>query len=91
MLLSVWVDPSAEHIFVPFESVVHKSIILVFPPTICIARTIAMALRVYRAIYDPPHDPPFVCHTPYSIGNGNIVVETTLVSRVCGVGGGAVA
>jgi len=24
------------------------------------------------AIYDPPRDPPFVCHTPYTIGNGNL-------------------
>jgi len=28
--------------------------------------------RRLRHIYPPP-DPPFICHTPYNIGNGNIV------------------
>jgi len=28
--------------------------------------------RLLRHIYTPP-DPPFICHTPYNIGNDNIV------------------
>jgi len=31
--------------------------------------TIARPLRNIR----PPTDPPFLCHTPYTIGDGNIV------------------
>jgi len=39
----------------------------------CIAHTAAILLHGYWAMYDPPPDPPCVCHTPYNIGNGNIV------------------
>jgi len=42
------------------------------PPT-CEAYTIAILLHDYCAIHDPSTDPPFVCHTPYTISNGNIV------------------
>jgi len=34
---------------------------------------VAIPLHGYWAIYDPPPDPRCVCHTPYNIGNGNIV------------------
>ena len=32
----------------------HESILLLLPPPACIARTIAVLLHVYCAIYDPP-------------------------------------
>ena len=56
-----------------FGAFVHESIILLLLSPTCIAHTIAMLLRDYCVIYDSPPDPPFVCHTPYNIGNGNIV------------------
>ena len=56
-----------------FEAFVHESIILSLPTPTCTARTIAIRLHVDCAIYDVPPDPPFVSHTPYNIGNGNIV------------------
>ena len=40
-----------------FETLVHESIILSLPPPTCIARTIAMLLHVYWAIYDAPPTP----------------------------------
>jgi len=56
-----------------FGAFVHESrIILLLSPT-CIAHTIAMLMRDYCAIYDPPPDPPIECHTLYNSGNGNIV------------------
>jgi len=56
-----------------FENCWHESIILVFPPPSCIVLTNPILLHVYCAIYEAPPDHPFVCHTPYNIGNGNIV------------------
>jgi len=56
-----------------FEASVHEPIIRVLPPPTFIARTIAIRLHAHCAVYDAPSDPPFVCHTPYNIGNGNIV------------------
>ena len=56
-----------------FEAFVHESIILLLPTPTCIARTIAMLLHVYCAIYAPPTEPPFVCHAQYHMGNGNLV------------------
>jgi len=47
-----------------FLAVVHESIILLFTPPTCIARTIAIFLHTYCAIYDAPPPPSFVCHTP---------------------------
>jgi len=43
------------------------------PSYTCIVRTTAILLHVYCAIYDAHPRPPFVCHTPYNIGNGNIL------------------
>jgi len=40
-----------------FEAFVHESFILSLPPPTCIARTIAMLLHVYCAIYDAPPTP----------------------------------
>jgi len=40
-----------------FEAFVHKSIILLLPTATCIARTIAMPLHVYCAIYEAPPTP----------------------------------
>ena len=59
-----------------FEPFVNESSILLWPSPTCIARTIAILLHVYCAIYDSP-DPSLVCHTPYDIGNGNIVQTPT--------------
>ena len=39
----------------------------------CIAHTVAVLLHGCWAVYDPPLDLPLVCHTPYNIGNNNIV------------------
>ena len=57
--------------FFHFEAFVHESIILALLPPTCTAHTIVILLHDYCAIYDPLLDPPFVCHTPYNIGNGN--------------------
>jgi len=35
----------------------RESIIRLFPPLTCIARTVAILLHVYRATYDAPPDP----------------------------------
>jgi len=57
------------------RALVWESIILVFvlpPPhlqSLPYCNTIARLLRNIR----PPTDPPFVCHTPYNIGGGNVV------------------
>jgi len=56
-----------------FDAFVHKSIILLSPPPTCTARTIAILLHVYCAIYDAPPPPPCVFHTRYNIDNNNIV------------------
>jgi len=56
-----------------FEVFVHESIILSLPPPTCIARTIAIRLHVHCALHAAPPDPPFVCHTPYNIGDCNIL------------------
>ena len=48
----------------------HVSFVRLFIPPTCIARTIAILLHVHGEIYDAPPDPPFVCNTPYNIGNG---------------------
>ena len=55
-----------------FKAFVHESIILLLPPPTCTARTIAILVHVYFAIYDAPR-PPCVCHTQYNIGNDNIL------------------
>ena len=43
----------------------HESILLLVPPPTCIARTIAIRLHDYCAIYDAPPRPPFCM--PYTI------------------------
>jgi len=62
-------------IFFYFEAFVHESSIRGLSPHICIARTIAILLHVYCAICDAPFDLPFVCHTPYIIGNDRVRVH----------------
>jgi len=60
--------------FFHFKAFVHKLMILLLPnPLICIAHITAQVSHDYCAKYDPLSDPPFVCHTPFNIGNGNIV------------------
>jgi len=56
-----------------YEAFVHESNILVFPPPTCIGHTVAILLHDFGAVYEPPSDLPFACHTPYNIGNNNIV------------------
>ena len=55
------------------EVFVHESILLSLAPSHLhyphYCNTIARPLRNIR----PATDPPFVCHTPYHIGDGNIV------------------
>jgi len=60
-------------IFFYFESFVHESNLLSFLPPTCIAHPVAIPLHDYRAVYDPPLDPPSICHAPYKIGNYNVV------------------
>ena len=49
-----------------FDAFVHDSIILLLPPPICIARTIAMLLYIYCAIYDA-HPTPLLYATHHTI------------------------
>ena len=56
-----------------FEAHVHESIIFDCSLPTRIAHAIALLSHDYCAIHDPPTDPPFMCHTPYNIGHGNIV------------------
>ena len=55
-----------------FKALWWESILPVAPPT-CNAYPIAILLHDLCTIYAPPADPPSVCHTPYTIGDGNIV------------------
>jgi len=50
-----------------------SQIILLLTSPACKASPNAILLHVHCALYDTPPDPSFVCHTPYNIGNGNIV------------------
>jgi len=43
------------------------------PPLTCNAHPDAVLLHDYWTAYDSPSDLPFVCYTPYNIGNNNIV------------------
>jgi len=43
------------------------------PPPPCNAYPIAILLHYFCAIYTPQPTPPCACHTPYTIGDGNIV------------------
>jgi len=56
-----------------FKALVRESIILLLPPphlqSLPDCNTIARPLRNIRLSTDPP----FVCHAPYNIGDGNIV------------------
>jgi len=55
------------------EGLCARIIPLLLPPPIRVAHTIALLLHDCCAIYDPPFDPSCVCHTPYNIGNDNIM------------------
>jgi len=56
-----------------FKVLLWESIIRLLPPPICKAYPIVILLHDHCAIYAPPQPPPLVCHTSYSIGDGNIV------------------
>jgi len=58
-------------IFVYFEAVVHETSFL--PPPTCIAHRGAILVHDCWTVYDSPSDFPFVCYTPHTIGNYNIV------------------
>jgi len=60
-------------IFLYFEAFVHESIIHLVPPPTCISHTVATLMHDYWAVYEPPSDLPFVCHTSYNIGHYNTV------------------
>jgi len=60
-------------IFFYFESFVHESNLLSFFPPAYIAHTVAILLARLSRNIRSPLDLPFVCHTPYNIGNNNIV------------------
>jgi len=62
-----------DKIFFYFKSFVHESVVLSFPPTTYIAYPGAIPLHDYWTVYDSPSDLPFVCYTPYNIGN-NIIM-----------------
>jgi len=56
-----------------FKPLLSESIILLLLPPACKSYPIAVPLHDHCSIYAPPTDPPVVCHTPYNIGDGNIV------------------
>jgi len=60
-------------IFVYFEAVVHKPIIISFTPPTCNSHPGAVLLHGYWTVYDSPSDLLFVSYTLYNIGNNNIV------------------
>jgi len=60
-------------IFVYFKADVHELTIIFSPPPTCIAHAGAILLDAYRTVYESPPDLPFVCYTPYNIGDTNIV------------------
>jgi len=60
----------------------HESIVLSFFRPACIARTVAIPSHAYWAIYAPPLDFPFVCQTPYNIGDNKIVYRPRRITRV---------
>jgi len=58
-----------------FKAFVNEPIIMLLPPPTCNDHTLPLQYsiaRVPRKIRPSP-DPPFVCYTPYNIGNGNIL------------------
>ena len=55
------------------EAFLWESIILLLPPPTCNAYPIIILSHAHCSIYAPPPTPPFLCHTPYNIGDGNIV------------------
>ena len=72
-LFSEGLDVGLHKIFVSIKAFVHERILPVLPLPIRIAHTIAILGHGYRAIYDPPPNHPFVCHTPYQISFGTIL------------------
>ena len=56
-----------------FGAIVQESTILAFPPPFCMAHPSAILLHDYYTVLDSPSDLPFVCCTPYNIGNTNIL------------------
>ena len=43
------------------------------PPPTCKGHPISKRMHGHCAIYASPPTPPFLCHTPYTIGDGNIL------------------
>jgi len=59
-------------IFVYFKTVVHESIVHVSPPPLHCQHNCNTIARPLCNVRSPPN-PPFVCHTSYTIGFGNIL------------------
>jgi len=59
-------------IFVHFEAVVPEWFLPLAPPHLHCPPYCNTLARLLRNVRTPPR-PSFVCHTPYHIGNGNIV------------------
>ena len=55
-----------------FKALLGESIILLLLP-LPTQPTLLQYYCTTIAQYTPPTDPSFVCHTPYNIGDGNIV------------------
>ena len=60
-------------ILLHFKALLWESIILLLPPPTCKAYPLAILLHGHCTIYAPLPTPPFVCHTPYNMVDGNIV------------------
>jgi len=71
-------------IFVYFETVVHESPILSFPPPTCIAYPGTTPLHAHWTVYNSPSHLPCVCYTLYNIDSNNIVSRPTHEWRVGG-------
>jgi len=59
-----------------------------YPPPTCKAYTIAILLHDPCPMCDPLPDPLFVCHTPFNIGNGNIVSRPSTITPPTGISRG---
>ena len=56
-----------------FKALLWESIILLLPPPTCKAYPVARLLHDRCAVHARPPTPACRCHTPYDVGDGNIV------------------
>jgi len=64
---------SLYNILMHFKALLWEAILVFLSPSTCKAYPIAILVHDHCAIYAPPPTPPVVCHTPYNIGDGNIM------------------